>query len=912
MFHLLNEDIRKLLRERGIASPTEIQALAIPEIIKGNSALLIAPTGTGKTEAAFLPVFHKFLEERSEGIAILYITPLRALNRDLLERILWWGEKLKIKVEVRHGDTSKHIRRKQALAPPEMLITTPETLQAILIGKVMRRHLKNVRFVIVDEVHELAEDKRGAQLSLGLERLREIVKQEFQRVGISATIGSANKVAKFLGNNVKVLKVSTSKEVEISVEKPKPKKIDKEIAQEIHSSIDASSRVRRIRELINKHSSTLIFVNTRELSEILASRLKILNESVGIHHSSLSQEVRVETEKEFKEQKLKALVCTSSLELGIDIGSINLVIQYKSPRQVTRLLQRIGRSGHRLGKKSKGIIITTDADDALESLVIARRALKEKFEDIEIEEKPYDVLAHQLVGLALDFGRITKERAYNIIKRSYVFRNLTYKEMEDVLELLNQMRLLWVEQDRFGKTKNSRKYYYENLSTIPDERKYFVKNIVTQENIGSLDEAFVANYVEEGVTIIFKGSPWRILSISEKEILVEPSRTIEGAIPSWVGEEIPTPYEIAREVGKWRRKEKIYFPCDDYTKKIALSKIRRQKQKNLPIPSDKLILIEIVGNIAIIHSCFGLRVNQTLGRLFSALLTSKLGHSIALQVDAYRIILHAPKIYVKELFDIDPEVIEPLLSVSLKRTSLFRWKFLHVARRFGAISREVSYADVNLKRIIKAYEGTAIYKETLKELFSSVLDIKNAKKVLQRIKNKEIELKMVELKEPSPIAELGLKAYSEIILPERAERIILKSLKDRILNKRVELFCLYCAKWSCYLKVKNIDSDIKCENCGAKMLAILKRDENKLKKLYRRYKNGERLSKEEMKEIKAMQTSANLFLSYGKLSVIALAGRGIGPEVAKRVLGNSRDEEELYRNILKAEREYARTRQFWD
>lgn len=912
VFHLLDDNIRRLLKERGITQPTKIQTLAIPEILKGRNALLVAPTGTGKTEAAFLPIFHRFLKERSPGISIIYITPLRALNRDLLERILWWGDKLGIKVEVRHGDTSKHARRKQALSPPDMLITTPETLQAILIGKVMRRHLQNVKYVIVDEIHELAQDKRGAQLSLGLERLREITKQEFQRIGISATVGSTEVISKFLGSNVLPFRVSATKEIEISVEKPAPKKIDKEVAEKIHSSIDASSRIRRIQELISQHNSTLIFVNTREMAEILASRLKILGESVGIHHSSLSQEVRIAAERDFRDGKLKALVCTSSLELGIDIGRIDLVIQYKSPRQVTRLLQRIGRSGHRIAEKSKGVVISTDADDALEALVIAKKALKEELEEIEIEEKPYDVLAHQLVGLALDFGRVSKEKALKIVKRSYVFRNLTIEELEDVLEMMSNLRLLWVEEDKFGKTRNSRKYYYENLSTIPDEKKYFVKNIVAQENIGTLDEAFVAKYVEEGITIIFKGSTWRILSINEKEILVEPGKTIEGAIPSWVGEEIPVPCEVAREVGRWRRKEKIYFPCDAYTKKIALSKIKRHKQKGLPIPSERLILIETFENLAIIHSCFGLRVNQTLGRLFSTLLTSKLGHSVALQVDAYRIMLHAPRIYLEQLFDIEPEVIEPLLSVSLKRTSLFRWKFLHVARRFGVISKDVSFMDINLRKIIKAYEDTVVYKETLKELFSSLLDIKNAKKVLKGIKSGKIKLEVVELKEPSPIAELGLKTYSEIILPERAERIILKSLRKRIENKRVELFCLYCTRWATSLKVKNIDNELKCKNCGARMLAILKRDENELKKLYRRYKNGERLSREERKEIKAMQTTANLFLSYGKNAAVALAARGIGPEVAKRVLRNSRDEEELYKNILKAEREYARTRQFWD
>ncbi|MFQ6105662.1 MAG: DEAD/DEAH box helicase, partial [Candidatus Hydrothermarchaeaceae archaeon] len=450
-FSLLGREVRDSLSELGFKKPTEAQEMAIPEILSGKNVLLIAPTGIGKTEAAVLPVFDKFLGRRPDGISILYITPLRALNRDMLDRLEWWSKKLGINISVRHGDTTQHMRRKQALAPPDMLITTPETLQAVLPGAVMKKHLRNVRWVIVDEIHELAEDTRGAQLSVGLERLSELTGRSFQRIGLSATIGSVKRVARFLAgrHDMKVLKVSTSKNMELNVERVKPCKEDKVTAGRVFAGIDASARLRRMAELFRSYRSTLIFVNTREMAEVLASRFRTMGENVGIHHSSLSQEVRIATEEDFKKQKLKALICTSSLELGIDVGSVDLVIQYSSPRQVTRLLQRIGRSGHAVGRKSRGVIVATDPDDILESLVIARRAYDEKPEEVEVEENPYDVLAHQLVGLALDFGKISKKRAFEIVRRSFVFSKLTFEEFEEVLSFMSRLRLIWVEKEAY-------------------------------------------------------------------------------------------------------------------------------------------------------------------------------------------------------------------------------------------------------------------------------------------------------------------------------------------------------------------------------------------------------------------------------------------------------------------------------
>jgi ATP-dependent Lhr-like helicase len=916
-----------VLSESGFKKPTPIQEAAIPVILSRRHVLLIAPTGIGKTEAAMLPLFSKLAEEetKSKGISLLYITPLRALNRDLLSRLEWWGEKLGIRIAVRHGDTSQYQRRKQALAPPEMLITTPETLQAILPAPVMRRHLKNVRYVVVDEVHELAENKRGAQLSVALERLRELAQYDFQRIGISATVGSPERVARFLCNHasVEIVRVSTAKEMDIRVEYPKPKSEDREIAERLFTGIAAATRLRRMRELIAQHRHALIFVNTREMAEILASRFKIIGESVGIHHSSLSQEVRITTEEEFKKGALKALICTSSLELGIDIGSVDLVIQYKSPRQVSRIIQRVGRSGHRLGLASKGVIITTDADDTLEALAIARRAKEELLEEIEPHLKPYDVLAHQLVGLALERKRVEKREALALLRRSFAFAELTEEELEEALSLLAELRLLWVEEERFGATRNSRQYYYNNLSTIPDEKRYFVKNLVTRENVGVLDEAFVVNYAEPGSRIIFKGSPWRVVAVEGEEILVEPLSEVAGAVPSWVGEEIPVPYEVAQEVAELREKAKskaeealASYPCDDYTRKQAVSKVKRHLRKGIPVPGKSKIYVELLGGLAIIHAPFGMKVNETLGRVFSLLLTSKLGQSVALQSDAYRIILQSGTRLGEEdiysLFQVEPDHIEPLLATSLKRTSLFKWKFVHVAKRFGAIAKDYTYTSAGIRRVIRAYEGSLIHRETLKEIFKDNLDIPRACEVIRRVREGKLEVEVLRRDEPSPIAEMGLRSYGEVVLPERAERLILKALKRRIGERRVELFCLYCASWHASFKINSLPKDLRCEHCQARMLAVLKGDARRLRSLYRSYKQGKKLSKEEKQEIKKLQLSANLFLSYGKSAIIAQAGRGVGPETAKRVLSRALNEEELYREILKAEREYARTRMYWD
>jgi ATP-dependent Lhr-like helicase len=932
MFELLDKRIRELIEKKGFLQPTKAQELVIEPILNGEDILLIAPTGIGKTEGVMLPLFHKLVEKKHEPTAVLYITPLRSLNRDLLDRLVWWADKLDLDIAVRHGDTSAKERTIQREMPSDIFIVTPETLQAILTGKIMKKHLSNVKYVVIDEIHELVESKRGVQLSVALERLRQLA-GDFQRIALSATVGSPETVAAFLGKDVRIINAEAVKAYDIKVEDPKPGKKDKLIADDILIGIETTARLRRLYDLIQKHNSVLAFTNTRETAEVLSSRLRSLDKELkqAVHHGSLSKERRIKSEQEFKQQLLKSLIATSSLELGIDIGSIDLVIQYLSPRQATRLIQRVGRSGHKVTEVSKGVLLSGD-EDLFESTVIANRAMQKELEEIKVHENALDVLATQIIGLAIDEYDIADDKVYKIIKMGYPYRNMDKKDFLTVLKFLETLRLVWLDPTAFGykirRRKRSWQHYFDNLSTIPDTTQYRIISVIENEPIGVLDEEFVAEHGFSGERFVCSGRAWRIIQVDGNKVMVEPIEDIESAIPAWEGELIPVPFSVAQDVGKLRKKIEKNLKDKDLAKNLAkiledeyhidknsssdMIRLIEKQNKTHPVPDDKNFLIETYRDFIIIHSCCGSLINDTLGRYIAAVLTTETGVSVNIKTDPYRIIIQTvvkPE-KLKEILQKNTDLEEVLIK-ELERSSLFKWRFLQIAKRFGIIAKKANYEKINVNKIISQYLDSPVYKETLREIFLEKMDLEKAGDILEMIKKNKIKLAI----RPglSYLGELGLlHQFSEVMKPRIPQQEIFNAFKRRLLATRVRLLCLNCGQYNIVKSVREIEQEPECPKCTSRLLAVLRRHQIGAVKLVNKKLKKKELTKEELREFQNIRRSADLVLVYGKKAVLTLAGRGIGPQTAARILSMLQPtKEKLLKDILEAEKEFIRTKKYW-
>ncbi len=559
VFLHLDKSLQKTLEKRDW-KPTPIQISAIPEIIAGKDRLLIAPTGSGKTLSAILPILHRCLVEKWEPLAVIYITPLRALNRDVDRRLQEISEAVGLRVGLRHGDTTQSERAKQVRNPPHILVTTPETFQLMFTGKNLRKLLSTVKAVIVDEVHDLAASERGWQLSIGLSRLEALSGNKLQRIGLSATVGNPDQVAKWLSKDGLAI-IETGKRVtKISVETAFPSPIDETGAIEHAVPSRAHAIFREIVEIITKDAPCLLFVNSRSDAETIANRLQKMAPElkIGIHHGSLATETRVEMENDLRSGEISGLVCTSSLELGIDIGLINRIIQIKSPRSVDRLLQRVGRADHRLGGIGRGTIFAWDCDEIIEAAVIAERSLRGELEPVVWRDAPSSVVVNQLILMAHSFKAVPIDEATEIISNTFQFQDWTRQDTIDVLQmiaenwLLNLVinpkqspwyrwptkiydeakiaakskgldlpdeRPLFVTPDEeisdaikklqvqlpqkyangwFSTAGRTREWVTKHLSMIPDKQSYRVRDSVTRRSIGSVDEAFVLSLNDSG------------------------------------------------------------------------------------------------------------------------------------------------------------------------------------------------------------------------------------------------------------------------------------------------------------------------------------------------------------------------------------------------------------------------------
>jgi ATP-dependent Lhr-like helicase len=934
------------LERIGLEEPSDIQRIAIPPILQGKNVLVIAPTGTGKTLASILPIFNMFLEKRSEGetkgISILYVTPLRALNRDILRRLSEIGEELDIKVQVRHGDTPTSTRAMQARSPPEMLVTTPETLQAILPGRRMREHLKGVRWVVVDEIHELATDERGVQLSLGLERLEHLSGRSFQRVGLSATVGEEDKVGKFLAGTDREVTVAKSEELrqfEVQVQYVPPNSDDARNSDRFGLPSTTIARARKIADTISERRSTLVFTNTREQAEAVGSQLHALAPSlpVRVHHGSLSREIREEVEKGFQDGSVKGVICTSSLELGIDVGSVDFIVQYMSPRMSTRLIQRIGRSGHTLRGTAKGTVIGTWADDLLEAAVIAANSKAGRIERTSVHDRALDVLSHQIVGIALDLKRPKLGDIYEIVHGSYPFRDLTGEELHDFVKFLDSIRVVrlvdGVVSARFPRSFH---YYYENLSVIPDVKRFDVFDFFRKRRIGTLDQDFVARKCKSGTVFIIHGQTWKIISVNEEKLSVEvePTAPTLDAIPSWEGEIIPVSFETAQEVGRLRGE--IAQSLDDPVKlrfvseRLALNDSAMEKVvetvraqlKSFPLPSDKHIIIEKFENCIIIHACFGSMVNDTFAMIMASMLSAKYGVNVATQTDPYRIALICPfkiepETVALELSKFTPEDIETVLVQALQISDLFAWKHWHVARRFGIVERKADYRSNRARMLVRAMKDTPLNAETQREVLLEKFDLQITKEIMNRIQNRQIAIDVAHERAEScspyatPIIDKIIP--HDLLRPAVPSKSLTDIVKERLLTGTVRLVCMFSGDWDAVRVVGDLSAKIRCPKCHSTLIAATYKGNDSLVSLVKKKKKGAKLAADEEHNWRQAYLSASLVQTQGKQAVVVMSGRGVGPATATRILRKiHRTEQDLYVDILKAEREYARTRLFWD
>ena len=814
-----------------------------------------------------------------------------------------------MRVQIRHGDTTTSTKKKIVEDPPDVLITTPESLAVILTSSKMLKALECLEWVIIDEVHELVSNERGAHLSIGLERLQAASILPVIRIGLSATLGNLKEASRFIsGVNRKcaILIDNSLRVYDIDV------KFIKGSLNNVAHFIIQYVRDNKI------EGSILLFTNTRDEAEYIGTILKNQNYvQVDVHHGSLSKDMREETETRLREGAAGIVVCTSSLELGLDIGSVELVVHYGSPRQVSKLMQRIGRSRHRQRSSAKGLIVTNIPDDEIESLAIIRRMKKGSIEGQLMHTGAFDVLAHHLVGLAMQTrDPIRIETAFDLVTKAYPFRLITSNDLKECINLLDNNGIIRYnrEEQSYQRRIKAYKYYFENLSMIPHVLKFEVIDSISKRKIGSLDQQFVGDYGEKGNVFVLKGSQWRILSIDERrmQVNVEPLHGTAINIPYWVGEMIPVDFKTAEEVGAIRNEvSKNYI-------QISTSVIEESIKSLNIIPDSKNIVIENLNarNTVIIHSTFGSKVNNTIASLLSTILSSQLGYLVETRSDAYRIMLsstarigkgHVERI-LKETYD-----TEAIIIASFTGTHNINWKVWMVAKRFGMISREAIYDKRVARMIYDRYAKTPISKESIREIIHDKYDITQTEKIMLDIQNEVINIHWIETSDFSDLAKPILEHSAKFsATPLSIEKGVIELVKERLEKTKHRLICIRCGKWERTMETREIPENLLCTTCRSRLITRTSSYDYDLTKIIAKRLTGNKLSAEENHKFERAWKIASLINNFGKKAIVVLAGYGIGADTAARILRNYIDEDEIYKSIYEAERQYVTTRGFWD
>jgi ATP-dependent helicase Lhr and Lhr-like helicase len=817
---------------RAFAAATPAQALAWPAIASGEHVLVQAPTGSGKTLAAFLYGIDRLNEAPRTGLRLLYVSPLKALNYDV-ERNLRGplaGLQSALTVGVRTGDTSPKERREMLKHPPDILITTPESLFLLLTSQ-GREMLRSVETLILDEVHAVAGTKRGAHLALSVERLERLVEQPLQRIALSATQRPMEEIGRFVsgGRPIRLVDAGHRKDMDLQVvvpvedmrepggagstEPPESGGAGFAGAEAGKSAEDAEagnsiwpSIYPEIVRLVEQHRSTIVFVNNRRLAERLALRLNELAEAdiARAHHGSLAREQRLVIEDDLKAGRIPCLVATSSLELGIDMGAVDLVIQVESPKSVARGLQRIGRSGHTLEATSRGRIFPKFRSDLLECAVVVRAMRDGEIEETRIPRNPLDVLAQQIVAIAAD-EEISVDDLHELVKHAYPFADLSRVQLENVLDMLAgrypsdefaelRPRIVW---DRTAGVlrgrEGARRLAVTNAGTIPDRGLFGVHLVDGGGRVGELDEEMVYE-ARAGQVFLLGASSWRIEEITRDRVLVSPAPGVPGAVPFWKGEGVGRPYELGEKIGRASRElvglteakalERLVTDhfLDERAARNLLRFLHEQQAATGAVPSDRTVVVERfrdeIGDWRVcILTPFGGRVHAPWAMAVAAKLREARGiEGQGIEVQSIwsddGIALHLPDSDAPPATEdllIDPAEIEDLVVAELGSTALYGARFRENAARSLLIPRrrpgqrtplwQQRLKSQSLLEVARRYGSFPVVLETYRECLQDVFDLPALKQLLQGLKTRQLDLVDVETSSASPFSSSLLFDY---------------------------------------------------------------------------------------------------------------------------------------------------------
>lgn len=850
----------------GLSPP---QKYSFDLIHEDENSLICAPTGSGKTLSAFLAVLNDLFQlgdkgELDDEIYAVYVSPLRALNNDIqrnledpLEGIKEKAEEMgydvpEVRSAVRTGDTTDKEKSQQLKNSPHILITTPESLGIVLDSPKLKEKLKNARYLITDEIHSLSENKRGVHLSLSYERLEEMANTSPTRIGLSATQAPIDEIAKYLvgyeadievgkketeydpvnssdiasdedyeTRGCTIVDVAASKDIDLETVSP--------VRDLIHTPPDEINEAMydQIHNYVQEHESTIIFTNTRSATERVVNNLKdrfpdYYEDNIGAHHSSMSREVRLEVEEKLKKGEMKVGVTSTSLELGVDIGAVDLVLQLGSPKGVARGIQRIGRSGHRIGKKAKGKMIVTDRDDAMECSVLTKCAKEDELDRIQIPRNALDVLAQHIVGMACNH-RWDIDHAYNIIRKSYNYRHLQHEDFEAVMKYLageyeledqNVYRKIWRNEKRglFGRSgKMTRVIYMTNIGTIPDESGYDVETRGDKNYVGTLDEEFL-DRLTKGDIFTLGGSTYEFKYAKGMKVFVDPKPNASPTVPSWYSERLPLSYDLGLKIGKFRQQvgkqvemgagdDGIVqwimhnYYLDEDTAWAIYGYIKEQYQFTAEVSTHKDITVEKYidddgKQNFIFQTIYGRRVHDALARILAHLLQKRIGSNIGMVIDDNGFILVTPRRpvdlerLIEQLIECDAE---KELRNAVKKTELMKRRFRHVGgrslmilRNYQGNSKTVGQQQMKghflLSTIRDQYgEDFPMIKETYREIMEDAMDINHAKEVIEGLDSREITYDLRDASIPSPFSH-------NLLLQGSTDAVKMEDKKERLQN----------------------------------------------------------------------------------------------------------------------------------